>query len=170
MTREARLESNLHGAENLRNGYDRPIGDADNGARGPKGSFVTYTLDTPQWVEAVRLVLDSDLNRETLPDWEMKLNRGMRHNIRLCWEKSHMPTTVVKDLDVMWTLEDGSQEVRSLRGNHQRLVRIPCGRNVTEVTVRLLDTWGSEECHLFAVDLWKSQWNRERGCRTSVRQ
>ncbi|MBC8543528.1 FAD-dependent oxidoreductase [Bianquea renquensis] len=153
LTREARLESNLQDAENLRNGYDRPIGDADNGARGPKGSFVTYTLDTPQWVEAVRLVLDSDLNRETLPEREMKLNRGMRHNIRLCWEKSHMPTTVVKDLDVMWTLEDGSQEMQSLRGNHQRLVWIPCRQKVAAVTIRLLDTWGSEECHLFAVDL-----------------
>ena len=77
----------------------------------------------------------------------------MRHNIRLCHVKSHMPQTVVRDFDVTFTLADGTTVTQQVRGNHQRLVRIPCGKTVRAVRVTLLETWGFSECRLFAFDL-----------------
>ena len=153
LTAAAELVSDMADAENLRSGVDRPVEGETNRAWGPKGCFAEYRLPEAETVTSIRLVFDSDLNRETLPELEFRLNRPMRHNIRLCWEKSHMPTTVVRDFDLVYTLEDGSKLTQEVRGNHQRLVRVSCGRKVRAVRAVLLETWGSEDCRLFAFDL-----------------
>ena len=153
LTASAELVSDMENAENLRNGYDRPIGDADNGARGAKGCYAEYRLKIPELVGSIRLVFDSDLNRQTLPERERRLQRAMRHNIRLCWEKSHMPTTVVRDFDLILTLAGGREEIIPIRDNHQRMVRIPCGKELLAVRLVPLETWGSADCHIFAFDL-----------------
>ncbi len=113
----------------------------------------------------MRLVFDSDLNRETMPEAEARLNRPMRHNIRLCWEKSHMPTTVVKDFDLIYTLADGRQVTEEIRGNHQRLVRVACGQAVRSVRVVLRETWGSSDCRMFAFDRFEAAENASFGQR-----
>ncbi len=153
LTAGAELVSDMENAEALRSGVDRAVGEAKNAAWGKKGCFAEYRLAAPAETSAVRLVFDSDLNRETLPEWEYQLNRPMRHNIRLCHVKSHMPQTVVRDFDVTFTLADGSTVTEQIRGNHQRLVRIPCAKTIRAVRVTLLETWGVAECHLFAFDL-----------------
>ncbi|HIT09796.1 MAG TPA: FAD-dependent oxidoreductase [Candidatus Merdivicinus faecavium] len=153
MTRSAALSSDMAGAEELRTGDDRTIGKNANMASGAPGCFAAYTLAEPAMVGHVRLVFDSDLNRVTLPEREYKLNRAMRHNITLGWEKSYVPRTLMRDFDVIYTLADGSVRVEQIRNSHQRLVRVPCGAVIRRVEVRLLATWGAEECHLFAFDL-----------------
>ena len=58
------------GAEELRTGDDRTIGKNANMASGAPGCFAAYTLAEPAMVGHVRLIFDSDLNRETLPERE----------------------------------------------------------------------------------------------------
>lgn len=46
------------------NGLDRRIWGNDNGYFGKTNKSITYTFDGPQHVNGVRLVMDSDLDRE----------------------------------------------------------------------------------------------------------
>ncbi|MGI5894860.1 MAG: FAD-dependent oxidoreductase [Candidatus Merdivicinus sp.] len=153
VTLQAVLQSDMDNAEAVRNGNDRIIGADSNMAVGREGCYAAYTLETPKNIDHVRLVFDSDLNRETLPEREYKLNRPMRHNITLDWEKSYVPKTVIRDFDVIYTLADGSTHVENVRDNHQRLVRVSCGQVIQKAEVKLLKSWGSDEYHLFAFDL-----------------
>lgn len=153
VTLQAILQSDMDNAEALRSGIDRPIGNVSNMAIGQAGCYAAYLLRTPEKINYIRLVFDSDFNRVTLPEREYKLNRPMRHNITLGWEKSYVPKTVIRSFDVVYTMEDGSQQTLNIRDNHQRLVKIPCKKRIQKAEIRLLDTWGADEYHLFAFDL-----------------
>ncbi len=150
---KATLETNFSDPDHLHDGVDRPVGDCDHGSYGAAGAYATYHFSAPQTVAAVRLVFDSDLNRETLPEWEQKLDRPMLNNILRGRGASHLPTTLVRDFEIELTLPDGSKETRRFENNHQRLVKVPVERDVKAVTFRPLKSWGSERFHLFAYEL-----------------
>lgn len=155
LTSRANLLSDMEDAENLRSGIDRPIGDSSNRAVGAIGCFAEYRLDSPARIQSVRIVLDSDLTLETFSarDRELGTSNFMHANIRLGWEPSHPPKTLLRDLDLVYTLPDGSTVVEPVRENHQRLLRIPCGKDMLSVRLVPLRTWGSQEVSVFAFDL-----------------
>lgn len=86
----ARLVCAAENAEALRNGIDRPVGDADNGARLALGQAVEYRFAEESVVSRVRLVFDSDLNDETMPEYERNLKRNM-----ICNRPRNLPDTYV---------------------------------------------------------------------------
>lgn len=154
LTADANLISDMSNPDNLRNGYDRPLGVADNGSLGKKNCFVEYQLADAFYVGQIHIVFDSDLNRETLPKTERELCRGMRHNILLDWEKSYMPKTVIRSFDVIFGLADGSEIKKSITDNHQRVCNIVCGMKIVYARLIFKTTWGCEDYHVFSVDLW----------------
>lgn len=153
LTKNARLECICADAEALRNGYDRPIGGDDNGCHVPLGERVCYTFGKTARVGRVRLILDSDLNRETLPPLEKKLCRNMIHNRPLAWEDSHVPTTMLKAFRLEGTTPEGETVVLAeLSNNYQRRVFIEIDRELTSVSLIPLETWGAPDAHIFSFD------------------
>ena len=133
----------------LTNGYDRPVDGQDNGYRCPRGSAIHIRFDQPTQVRAVRLVLDSDLNRETIPF----PNKNSYCNLFLDFQPNHVPTTVLKKLQLNITAEDGTVRQLLLPDNHQRVVNLPVNCVCRQLELLPLDTWGAPDCHLFSLDL-----------------
>ena len=153
LTQAARVEGGDQ-PEALRNGFDRPIGGADNGCTLPLGGAVTYRFDAPTAVHRVRVVFDSDLNRVTLPAPEAKLNRPMIHNRPLDWPDTYPPQTLVRRYRVEAQLADGSwTTLAQEENNYQRLRKHATDVQATAIRFTPLETWGSPACHLFALDV-----------------
>lgn len=155
LTRSAVLAADGLNAENLRNGYDRPIGTEDNGWTGCPGDQVTYRLANPAVVQKARFVFDSDLNRLTLPE-EPRHNRPQRSNYFLGDKPMHVPATLIRDFRIDVSSEDGIwQNCQTVTGNHQRLVTLDLAKAgpVTAVRFVPLATWGSQDCHVFSFDI-----------------
>ena len=137
------------GYEALRNGIDRPVGGDDNGCFIKPGDSVEYTLDRPSFVSAVRLVLDSDLDRRTVT--------GGIPEVRDCPTICNRPlnmtpfrfqTTMTSDFDILC---DGAL-LQSVRGNRQRLVRIDVNKTVSSIALVPLSTTGNPYSHVFSFD------------------
>ena len=137
------------GFEALRNGLDRPDDVGDNGCRIPLGSSVTYKLKEPALVSEVRLVFDSDLERETVEGGIRKVRDCPTIcNRPLNMEPYRFPTTMISSFDIVCD----EKVIASVKGNHRRLVRIEVGKTVGEVTFVPRETTGAGDAHIFSFD------------------
>lgn len=66
LSRSAELSAVYGDCSNLRNGIDQRIWGMDNGYFGKTNSPITYTFKQPTKIHGFRLVVDSDLNRESV--------------------------------------------------------------------------------------------------------
>ena len=160
ITRKARLICNAPDAENLRNGYDRPIVDDDNGCSVTKGGAIEYRFDKPVRLSRARIIFDSDLDDETLNGEEAQLRRNMLANRSRNWKDSYVPKTIVKSyrLEILDAAGNAAASI-SVDDNHQRrrvhVLTAETGAEVEASVVRLtpLETWGSDMCHIFSFDV-----------------
>ena len=153
LTKNAALECASPDAENLRNGLDRPIDGEDNGCALELGQSACYRFGREVELREVRLVFDSDLNRDTLPALETTLKRNMIHNRPLNWPDSYVPRTMTRAFRLEGLRADGSAVVLfETDNNYQRLRRIPLSGRFAGVRFTPLATWGNPACHLFAFD------------------
>jgi hypothetical protein len=154
LTRGATLRaSGIAGnAEALRNGEDRPIGNDDNGLNFKIGGYAEYAFDKPRYARRVRLVFDSDLNRETQHEGSI-YRRPMYATYYLDTQATHVPKTMVKDFRLTLTLADGKQKAIETAGNYQRLVYVDLGLEITAVRFQPLSTWGNTEAHVFSFEV-----------------
>ena len=154
LTKNAKLLCAAPDAENLRNGLDRPIGDDDNGAVLGKGEAVTYVFREPAEISHIRIIFDSDLDRETLPECERKRERNMLHNRPLHWPDGYVPKTMTRAFRLYGIREDGSVCVLvDETNNYQRLRAYDVSGTYSAVRLIPLETWGSEACHIFSFDV-----------------
>ena len=145
LTAQAALEAGIPDAENLRSGIDRPIGETDNGCFLPLGSPVTYRFARPERVTQLRLVFDSDLNRD---------HRNMPARFYLNDDTFTTPKTLTKAFKLTGTDAQGNAvELFETGDNYQRFVRIPVDAVLTSVTFTPLATHGAETAHVFAFDV-----------------
>jgi hypothetical protein len=152
LTAGARLSSSRGDAEVLRNGIDRPIEKTGNGLSLAPGQYAEYTLEKPACVSRVRLVFDSDLNRDT--QHEGSIHRRPMYAIYYLETKStHVPKTMTKSFRLTLTLADGGSRVIDVAENHQRLVYTDIGAEVKAVRFEPLATWGNPEAHLFSFEI-----------------
>lgn len=138
----------------LRNGIDRPVGDEDNGIYLNIGEALEIRFDCLRSISGLRLVFDSDLNRETLPENQIGIHHFMPTNRRWDDPASCVPKTLVRDFEIQVLTDEGWQRVKELTENYQRLCRVHL--DVTAQALRIIpkSTWGAEKVHLFAVDLY----------------
>ena len=154
LTREAALLCGAPGAEALRSGVDRPTETGGNCVAVEKGAAIAYRFPCPRLVSRVRIVFDSDLNRETLPPQEAFRHRNMMHNRPLNREDVGVPKTVVRAFRVEGIAPDGSVRVLAEdTNNYQRLRRFAVNGVFTEVRLIPLETWGAPQCRLFAFEV-----------------
>ena len=148
--KKARLECVSDDAENLRNGIDRPTdAEGDNGCFVPLGTNISYVLDAPTYIERVKIVFDSDLDRETLRGGIQEIcDCPTVCNRPLNMEGYTFPSTMVKSFE-LWA--DG-ELIFSTDDNCQRSVKIPIEKNVTRIELRTTETYGDEKAHIFSFD------------------
>lgn len=154
LTRNAALFCDSPDAENLRNGLDRTLEGDYNGVAVPLGSAVAYTFPAPEPISRVRVVLDSDLNRETLPECERRRERNMLHNRPLGWPDAYVPTTLLRAFRIEGVRPDGTNEtLYESQDNHRRLISVPVDGVYAAVRLVPLATWGDPLARIFSFDV-----------------
>ena len=153
LTESARLVCTGKNIEALRNGFDRPIGNEDNGAFMALGEPVVYYLDEEQVISSVRLVFDSDLNCETLPEYERILQRNMICNRPLSLPDTYPPKTLIRGYRVDVLVKGQWENAVDENNNYQRLRKHTICKKASAVRFVPLVTWGSDGCHLFSFDI-----------------
>ena len=149
LCRSAMLKAACENAENLRNGFDRPIGEEDNGCFIPLGTDCTYEMEEPVYIDSVRIIFDSDLDRKTV--------RGGVDSVKDCpticnrpfdMTPFEFPTTMTDSFEL---IADG-EVLYHKEGNRQRLVTLKVGRKVKKLILRPLSTCGDPMAHVFSFD------------------
>lgn len=154
LTLRARLTGEAEGVEAVRNGIDRSLNGEDNGAWLPLGKPLTYSLDVPAYVEEVRLVFDSDLNRDTVSEKDKRLNRNMLANRPLDWPDMALPPVMTRAYELWWQDEAGRWRLFVRETNNRgRLRRHGLRRLAQGVRLIPLAACGAEACHLFAFEI-----------------
>ena len=128
-------------ADVVRNGVDR--GD-ENCWIGAEGDFVEYTFPTDTRISQVRLVFDSDLNRDY---------HNMPCNIPLEQKKFKLPSTLITRYRVEALASDGTAYSFEVDNNHQRFMRHFVDWNVKTIRFVPLATNGCEQFRLFDFEI-----------------
>jgi len=145
LTRKANIIDKSGSAEVLKNGYDRPIGNDDNGWRGNLGEWVQCSFENPEQLNELRFVFDSNLNREI---------HNMPCNYPLNQNDFHIPETMIKEFKIEAQDECGNWiKVAEIKNNYQRLVKLNLNIKTKSIRFIPLSTWGLEKAHVFSWDL-----------------
>ncbi|HEY5583268.1 MAG TPA: hypothetical protein VIK78_02110 [Ruminiclostridium sp.] len=129
----------------LRNGYDRPIGNEDNGWIGNLGEIVEYSFESAQEISELRFVFDSNLNRHL---------HNMSCNYPLEQNDFHVPESLVKEFKIQALSKFGNWDpVIEVKNNYQRLVKLKVNVKTKAIRFIPVSTWGSEKAHVFSWDL-----------------
>ncbi len=127
--------------EIVRNGKDRG---EENCWTGKDGDCVEYTLDADTPVKEIRLVFDSDLNRNY---------HNMPCNYPLVQTGYHIPETLVKAYRIEGISENGDIQTLQINENHQRFVTHKVDWNVKKVCIVPLTTYGCDSFRVFDFEI-----------------
>ncbi len=128
-------------AEVIRNGIDRG---EENCWVGGEGDVIEYTLDSNTEIQEIRLVFDSDLNRDYC---------NMPCNYPLVQPKFKLPETLIKEYKIQAIAENGEINELHITDNHQRFVKHAvdwCARTVRFVPIA---TFGANDFRLFDFEI-----------------
>ncbi len=136
-------------AECVRDGEDRL-----NAYVVPENGWIEYVFDEPVYIQRVRLIFDSDLDRMTLPGSACERRHAMRANVCPDSPVMRMPGTLVRS----YTLECVTDESKTVclsseADNRKRLVIVDVGRTVRTLRLRPLMNWdGGKQGRVFSFD------------------
>jgi len=144
LTRNAKLIASTGDPEPLRNGWDRPADDKETSWIAAPGDWATYTFDQPVKLRRIRLVFDSDLNRQ---------EPVMPCAYPLLPVLHAVPPTLVKGFHIDIARQDGAWEtVFTETCNIQRLRQISLDVMAHACRCVVDTTWGNAKVRLFAFD------------------
>ena len=166
LSKGAKLTADYGDPSALLNGIDRRIWGNDNGYFGKTNKAITYTFDTPTLVNGVRLVFDSDLDREYTdgnPD-------ALHTSSTLFFPKTYnntsfgFPKCLVNHYKIEVLDKKGNWVTAiEIKDNHQRFVKN--NLNLKTKGVRLIplstyhsqrktEDYGSSTAHIFNFELY----------------
>ncbi len=149
----AQLRAASGNPEPLRNGIDRPVGENDNGWRGRPGEWLEYRFEGSRKVGAIRMVFDSDLNRQGQGACANHCEKNILSNFPRFSPPRRPPASLIRSYRLEGQDDTGAwQTLFQEDHNYQRLVRLPLGRSLRAIRLTPLSTWGAEDCHLFAFE------------------
>ena len=137
----------------LKNGLDRPIDGEDNGLFVPLGSAIEVDFPFERKVSGIRLIFDSDLNRETLPETARGLRRPMPGNRITGQPDSCVPATLVRAFRVEALTSVGWRTLLLEENNYLRLFTAHLCTSTRALRITPLTTWGSQAAHIFSLDV-----------------
>ena len=145
-----------NGSDSLKDGMDRPNGIYHTQVCGmniPNGTPVTYRFSSPQYVDSLHIVFDSDLNRTTLPGDPCEQSHGMRSNVMLTSPDTHLPLTLCKEYRVEIGKADGSTQTLSVTKNRKRFLHLPLKEEILSLTLVPGSNWGgTQKTPVFSFD------------------
>ena len=136
LTREAACN-----AEICRNGKERG---EENLWIGKAGEYIEYIFDNDTYVKEIRLVFDSDLNRNY---------KNMPCLVRINEPDFHIPFTLVKSYEIIGTDSEGKEHIINVNDSHQRFVKHSVDWKVKTVRFIPLETYGSEDFRVFDFEI-----------------
>ena len=146
LTASAKFSASKGIAETLRNGWDRQIGDERNSWDVAVGDWVCLEWTLPVRPQGLRLVLDSDLCRDT---------RNMLSYYSLPPQNFSVPAPLLKAFTVEGRDSTGQWSViTEVTDNHQRLVYVPIAQEVAALRLTPKATWGATQVRIFSLDVY----------------
>jgi hypothetical protein len=138
LTRSAQLAVSRGDGEALRDGIMRPIGQASHRWAWRKGDWAEYRLNSPRRVAQATIIADSALDRDPAIS-------QLSGSPRMTAPPEVMPRAMRLEALVagQW------QPVATMQDSHQRLIRVPVGRELSALRLTLDETWGAEESGLY---------------------
>ena len=136
LTREAVCTADV-----VRNGVDRG---EENCWIGKDGDTVEYTFEEDTEINELRLVFDSDLNRNYY---------NMPCNYPLVQNRFKLPKTLVKEYRIEGEASDGTTVALQVENNHQRLVKHTVRWKVKSLRFVPVSTHGCENFRLFSFEV-----------------
>ncbi|MBQ7839634.1 MAG: FAD-dependent oxidoreductase [Lachnospiraceae bacterium] len=125
----------------VRNGVDRG---EENCWIGNTGDSIEYRFDADTEISQIRLVFDSDLNRDY---------HNMPQNYPLNQTKFKLPGTLIKEYRIEGVSSDGSVHTLSVSDNHQRFVKHAVDWKARTIRFVPASTHGCEEFRLFGFEI-----------------
>lgn len=137
--------------ENLRDGNDR-----ENVFICEAGQQILCRFRTPRQITEVRIVFDSDLDRQTLPGSQTERRHMTRCNLLPDSPVMHLPSTLCSDFILEGLDETGSPVItKKTTNNLHRLVKLPLhGRKLSALRLTPLAAHaGGTQMRLFSLDV-----------------
>ena len=128
-------------AEVVRNGTERG---EQNCWVGKKGDIIEYEFDSDTEISGIRLVFDSDLNRDY---------HNMPCSYPLVQTKFKLPETLIKEYKIEIISENGAVESLYIDDNHQRFVKHKINRKANKIRFIPIASWGCSELRLFDFEI-----------------
>lgn len=128
-------------AEVVRNGTERG---EQNCWVGKKGNIIEYEFDSDTEISGIRLVFDSDLNRDY---------HNMPCSYPLVQTKFKLPETLIKEYKIEIISENGAVESLYIDDNHQRFVKHKINRKANKIRFVPIKSWGCDELRLFDFEI-----------------
>lgn len=128
-------------AEVVRNGTERG---EQNCWVGKKGDIIEYEFDSDTEISGIRLVFDSDLNRDY---------HNMPCSYPLVQTKFKLPETLIKEYKIEIISENGAVESLYIDDNHQRFVKHKIHRKANKIRFVPIKSWGCDELRLFDFEI-----------------
>ncbi len=155
LTKRAVLKATSGNTELLIDGVERCINGVDHAWEGNFGDEIVFSFEKPMRLNALRIVLDSDLNRVSHHDYHRELqNFPMRCNIRLADKPLIMPKTLLKSLSVYIDKGDNNWvSICDISDNCSRLLSIPLNVSSSKIKIIPHDTWGSNVARIYSLDI-----------------
>lgn len=127
--------------ERVRNGKERG---EENLWIGKAGDVIEYTFDRNTQINQIRLIFDSDLNRDYY---------NMPCNYPLVQNKFKLPSTLIKEYFIEGIKDNGERVSLYIKDNHQRFVRHLVNWNVKNIKFIPLNTHGCTDFRLFSFEV-----------------
>ena len=138
--------------EILKNGWERPHGEADNAVT----VCGTLTLLPEKHSGGVlRLALDPDFSRDSITKQSSYRKFAQRSHVRLDAKPLKMPKNMLRSCEIRYFGIDGSEQTVTIENNRLPLLRVPVPAGTARAEIRNFSAWGGDEekVRLFACDI-----------------
>ena len=144
------------GCNGMRNGEDRPhflYNSEICGGSVRNGEALEYLFEKSEYIDAIHITFNSDLNRETLQGTSIQRRLASRCNVFLDAPQVYVPKTLCKEFQVEVETEQGTKCVLDVQNNRKRAYHLFVKEEVTAIRLIPRANWGeSEETDVFSFD------------------
>lgn len=145
LSKKAQITSSSGDPEQLRNGIDRPLDKNKNCLECQCGDWVQYDFEQLEKISEVRIVFDSDLNRDVMMMKAMYFINAPELSVPPEMVKSFL--LEYQDASGIWHL------IHNEINNYKRLFKISVNIKALKVRLTINDSWGKDNLNIFAFEL-----------------
>lgn len=141
--------------EALTDGVERMVDGVDHVWEADKGCEIIAEAAACVYMDQLRIVFDSDLNRKTLEDHREAIQKFPLRCQIFADEKDLLPPkTLVRKYEIWGDKGDGEWRlVFSEDNNYQRLARIGIRDSYQKIKLKWIETWGYAKIRIYGLDI-----------------